>query len=470
MDGLECSEVQLTETLENKDFRIDSAFYTTKLIKNKDIEYGPIGDYLLSSQYGVSIAMNEEKNGYPIYRMNEIHNMLCDLDVDKYAELSPNEFDKFELSNGDVLFNRTNSYEWVGRTGIYYSNESGTPHTFASYLVRFNPNPKVILPEYLATFLNTKYGVADIKRRARQSINQTNVNPEEVKEMLIPLLRGEIQNMIRDKFLLAHQNRIRASNLYSQAEQCLLLELGMEAFAPSEEAVSVKSLSNSFHSSGRLDAEYYQPKYEEIEAKLHTFETTIIPSEFFAFKNSCSDYCEDGTIGVVKTKQLTNYGVNEDTESYLTLNVALENNLSFIKSGDVLFASMGVGSLGKASLYYGSTKLVTDSTLKIYRQKPTAKVLAEVLTLFLQSSIGQNLIYKFVVGSTGIINIYDKDIASIPIPVLPMEIQRDIAEKVQQSFGLRHQSEQLLETAKQAVEMAIELGETTAVEWLKETC
>lgn len=56
----------------------------------------------------------------------------------------------------------------------------------------------------------------------------------------------------------------------------------------------------------------------------------------------------------------------------------------------------------------------------------------------------------------------------IPIPILDGEIQKDIAEKVQNSFALRRQSKQLLEYAKQAVEMAIEQGEDAALVWLKE--
>lgn len=77
-------------------------------------------------------------------------------------------------------------------------------------------------------------------------------------------------------------------------------------------------------------------------------------------------------------------------------------------------------------------------------------------------------LHRYVVGSTGIINIYDDDIAKIPIPILDGEIQKDIAEKVQNSFALRRQSKQLLEYAKQAVEMAIEQGEDAALVWLKE--
>lgn len=89
------------------------------------------------------------------------------------------------------------------------------------------------------------------------------------------------------------------------------------------------------------------------------------------------------------------------------------------------------------------------------------------MCVFLQSTIGQELIYRYVVGSTGIINIYDDDIAKIPIPVLDSKLQKDIATKVQESFNLRRQSKQLLEYAKQAVEMAIEQGEDIAMVWLE---
>jgi len=131
---------------------------------------------------------------------------------------------------------------------------------------------------------------------------------------------------------------------------------------------------------------------------------------------------------------------------------------------------MGVGSLGKVSLfsYDGDKRFVTDSTLRIYRAKETTRVLPEVLCVFLQSAIGQELIYRYVVGSTGIINIYDDDIAQIPIPVLDAELQKDIAAKVQESFDLRLQSKRLLEYAKQTVEMAIEQGEDVALAWLKD--
>ena len=55
----------------------------------------------------------------------------------------------------------------------------------------------------------------------------------------------------------------------------------------------------------------------------------------------------------------------------------------------------------------------------------------------------------------------------MPLPQIDTEIQKEISQKVQESFALRHKSEQLLEYAKQAVEMAIEQGEDVAMKWLE---
>jgi len=203
MDGLECSEVLYSFAKENKDCRIDSQFFTAKIKHNGNLEYCPIGKYLISSQYGVSKDMNTEGYGYPIFRMNEIHHSLCDLTTEKFVELSNEEFYAVKLNDRDVLFNRTNSFEKVGRTGVYYS--CGIPQTFASYLVRLIPDNIHIYSEYLAAFLNTQYGIQEIRRRARQSINQTNVNPEEVKAIEIPLLKREFQENARRCYEKAHR-------------------------------------------------------------------------------------------------------------------------------------------------------------------------------------------------------------------------------------------------------------------------
>ena len=111
--------VNYSKLNEHEDWRWDGEYLCFEPRQNKSYDYKSIGDILTFSQYGISIKMNEEGNGYKIYRMNEISNMFCDRSINKYADILPDQVKKFKLKNNDVLFNRTNSQEFVGRTGIY---------------------------------------------------------------------------------------------------------------------------------------------------------------------------------------------------------------------------------------------------------------------------------------------------------------------------------------------------------------
>ena len=463
MSGLEISEILLNETTLNKDFRIDSAFYTTQLKRNHSLKYAIIGDCLINSQYGISISMNEEKIGYPIYRMNEIHNMLCDLTVDKYADIHPFDFEVFKLNSGDVLFNRTNSYEWVGRTGVYYPNNEATPMIFASYLVRFVPNHSMINSEYLSAFLSCKYGISEIRRRARQSINQTNVNPEEVKEIKIPLLNSDLQKAIKRNFIEAHELRLESEEQYSSAESILLSALNMNNFTPSNEPVAVKSLSEGFGVSGRLDAEYYQAKYEDYENALKTSHSVIglctIHEGVFLPKKGDYKYIELADIG--SSGNITGCTIAPFDE-------LPSRARRLVRSGQVIVSSIE-GSLSSCALvtddYDGaicSTGFyVVDSTV----------INSETLLILFKSEPIQALMKKRCSG-TILTAISKHALETMPFPLIDRSIQQQISDLVQHSFDLRRQSEQLLETAKRAVEFAIEDGEDKSLKLLgvKEVC
>ncbi len=85
-------------------------------------DFKEIGAISLGVQYGINEAMNESGVGYKIFRMNEIiSGKMNDNGKMKYADISADEFEKYKLKHGDILFNRTNSIEHVGKTGIFYS-------------------------------------------------------------------------------------------------------------------------------------------------------------------------------------------------------------------------------------------------------------------------------------------------------------------------------------------------------------
>lgn len=458
MEGLEIKEKKLYEVLSNKDFRIDSSFYTKEPKKNPDLIYAKIGEHLISSQYGISIEMNMDSVGYPIYRMNEIHDMLCDLDVDKCADITQAEYDRFALKDRDVLFNRTNSFEWVGRTGIYYQNDD-IQRTFASYLVRLNPKDS-ILPEYLCAYLNCKYGEWDVKRRARQSINQTNVNPEEVKEIEIPILDIDLQQKIRCCFTQANSLRILSQKTYSEAELILHNELGINSIAVTDVNVSQKRFSD-FINSGRLDAEYYQPKYDDLFSRLSKFETKRL-GDIVQIRKSIepgSEAYQNQGIPFIRVSNLSKFGFS-DTEIHLSPD----------EYGDVIRPKQNTillskdGSVGIAYKVEQDMDVITSGAI-VHLTITDNEFMPDYLTLVLNSVIVGMQAERDAGGSI-IQHWKPSEIENVIIPKLSQEIQQEITNKVKESFALRRESKRLLDLAKTAVETAIEQGENAALRLL----
>ena len=466
MDGLNCREITLKEALANKDKRIDSQFWTTHISKNQRYIYSKIGKVILSSQYGMSIDMNTEKKGYPIFRMNELHHMLTDLEVEKYANVSSIEYQVFSLQNRDVLFNRTNSYEWVGRTGIYYKNDD-TPFTYASYLVKFVPDSSIVLPEYLTTFLNTGIGVKAIKARARQSVNQTNVNPEEVKEIEIPLLSMDFQKVIEKLFLTANQKRVYARDLYEQAVGILHDHLGIK-FEPQYKSYSEKTLSASFALSGRFDAEYYDPKYDALFSTLSKHKTMPLGgsrglvSIMKSIEPGSEAYLEEG-VPFVRVSDVDKYEISKP--SIMLSKDIVPNFEELYPKKDTILLSKD-GSVGIAYKLEKDMEAVTSGALLHLTVKDSNVVLPDYLTLVLNSPIVQLQAERDCNGAI-IQHWKPSDIEKVLIPILDMSVQREIACKVQESFRLRAESKRLLDLAVKAVEMAIESDEESALLWLE---
>lgn len=405
--------------------------------------------------------MNTEGIGYPIYRMNEMHNMLCDIDVDKYADISKDDYVHFALRQGDVLFNRTNSFEWVGRTGVYYPTSNNEERTFASYLVRFNPTQETILPEYLCAFLNSRYGVWDIKRRARQSINQTNVNPEEVKEIDIPLLRMDIQLKIQEYFKFANVLRLQSRLAYDEANHHLNQLLGIDNLALTDETITERTFAD-FVRSARFDAEYFQPKYDEL---------------INLVKSHQSGYDKLGTLFLIKDR---NYiPENDCLYKYIELsNIGFDGSITghtealgedlpsrarrIVRSGDLIVSSLE-GSLNSCAIIPEKYDGAICST-GFYVLTPKDINVETALVLF-KSQLMQALMTRVCSGSI-MAGMNTDEFANLIVPKIDQHTQHVIAEIIQDCAQKREESIRLLELAKTAVEIAIEQGEDKAMELL----
>ena len=139
----------------------------------------------LRIRYGSSAKTNDASTGIPVLRMG---NLTSDgrllFDKLKYLPSDHYEFPDLLLTEGDVLFNRTNSAELVGKAAVY----SGVPHpcSFASYLIQVRLLPG-ISPEILTYALNGGLGRAWIKAVVNQTVGQANVNGTKLAAFTFPL-------------------------------------------------------------------------------------------------------------------------------------------------------------------------------------------------------------------------------------------------------------------------------------------
>jgi restriction endonuclease S subunit len=143
----------------------------------------PISNLTETSQYGTSAKAGSE-GSYPILRMGNItrdgHLDLSDL---KYIDLMPSELGKYTTRSGDILFNRTNSAELVGKTAVVREEE---PYAFAGYLVRLRTN-SLADPHYVSAYLNSPNGKRKLRSMAKSIVGMANINARELSSIRIPV-------------------------------------------------------------------------------------------------------------------------------------------------------------------------------------------------------------------------------------------------------------------------------------------
>ena len=155
----------------------------------KGWETATIRDIVADVRYGSSRpAVDGGK--YPYLRMNNItYGGELDLTDTKRIDIPDNELDKCTVRRGDVLFNRTNSKELVGKTCVYNRDEM---MVLAGFVIRVRVTERV-LPEFLSAFLNTDFSKQMLLGMCKAAIGQANINAQEMQNIGIYLPPTELQ-------------------------------------------------------------------------------------------------------------------------------------------------------------------------------------------------------------------------------------------------------------------------------------
>lgn len=167
-------------------------------LNNKKWASGQIKDLTKSTQYGSSKKANEINGKYPILRMNNItYSGGWNLSQLKYIDLEDDEVEKYTVKKGDLLFNRTNSKELVGKSAVF--REKGI-YSYAGYLVRLRVNEKAN-SEFIAAYLNSRYGKRILLNKAKNIVGMANINAKELQSIPIYLPPKELQDIYAENVL-----------------------------------------------------------------------------------------------------------------------------------------------------------------------------------------------------------------------------------------------------------------------------
>lgn len=157
---------------------------------NKNWEKVVIRDVVKDVKYGTSSKAGLTGT-YPILRMGNLtYNGAIVLDDLKYIDLKESEIDKYTVHKGDILFNRTNSKELVGKTAVYRGTNTVA---FAGYLVRVRTN-NLAHYEFLSAFMNSSYMKKKLQMKCKNIVGMANINAQEFQDFDIYLPPIDLQN------------------------------------------------------------------------------------------------------------------------------------------------------------------------------------------------------------------------------------------------------------------------------------
>ncbi len=465
MDGLEIQEILYSE-LEFSG-RIDAEYYQKKYLSYEEIIYKCKNDKLfhladfIIGPFG-SVYDTDNYTDVPDFRYVRGQDVkpfvLKDTEARYMTEEDFNRLSRYALKAEDILVSVVGT---LGNACIVREKDIPAIFSCKSTVIR----TKTVNPYFLTAYLNSKYGRSLLLRKERGVI-QKGLNLDDLKMLDVPLFSNVFQNVC-EKFINEAWKAMDFSiNVYREAEQLLIETLGLKNFNPQAERYSIKSFKNSFEDTGRLDAEYYQEKYDDLLTMLHQFHCEKL-GKIVKIRKSIepgSDCYSDMGIPFVRVSDVTKYGI---TEPKIKLPYNLVDNMEdlFPIKGTILLTKDG--SVGIAYRVDEDKPFITSGALLHLNVLDENEVNPDYLTLVLNSKIVQMQAERAVGGSI-IQHWKPSEIADVVIPILDKEIQNKISDQVKKSFKFRKKSQMMLDQVVSIVETAVEQGENAALKYMNQ--
>lgn len=317
-------------------------------------------------------------------------------------------------------------------------------------------------PYYLCAYLNSRVGQSYLERIVRGHV-QTGINLLDLKNIPILIPHQYVERQAADAVRQAYTRLSESKAWYREAETLLLKELGLADLDLSP-GLFYERLYSESTVARRLDAEYFQPKYDRLVKLLeHTGGAARLGDTISYCQRGVQPvYDDEGEVLVINSEHVGKQRV-ELTGNRRTTRSFVERNRGRgrVKKYDVLLNSTGYITIGRAQTLLQDIDAIVDSHVTILR--PRAGLDPVYLGLFLNSTAGFLQTERGWTGSSGQIELRLDVIRDFIIWVAPPKVQTEICEKIEAAAAARQESEHQLDLAKRVVEIAVYEGEAAAL-------
>jgi Restriction endonuclease S subunits len=363
-----------------------------------------------------------------------------------------------KLDENDLLITRVGS---LGSAAIV--SKEHLPCTANQNIAQVKLQLDKVAPYYVSTYLNSKYAYSLISGISTGNVQQW-LNLENIGNLLIPIFSRCFQEAIQQIILHAHRDLKEASEQYSKAETILLTHLDLINYNPICRQVSIKLFSQSYGESGRLDAEYYHPQYDELFERLERKAICCCRVKDIAEYNTRGlqpEYVQDGTLRVINSQHILEQGLNYDGFDRTNIKNWTSQAKARVFQYDILTYTTGA-NVGRTSTYLENYPALASNHVNIVRLHHENPV---YIGFVMNSIIGRMQTRRLITGSAQA-ELYPTDIDQFLIPLIDVNAQKEIVRCVLEAHRAKKSANKLLEISEKAVELAIEHDEEIAMKWL----
>jgi len=456
----------------SKLFRFDAEYFQTKYLKTKQLiqsnKYTELRDLLSTlTDYHANGSYETLSANVSLLSTPSYAHMIRTVDIEKddlendviYLDKHAYNFlKKTKVYGGEIIVNKIGN---AGKVYLVPPIDKKTSLGMNQFMLRTNDK---VDNYYLYCYLSGKYGQHQLQQRITGAV-PLSIDKESTRSVFVPLTSKEFQLEINKLVALHFKKSGEMKKLHKKAIAVMLSELGFDNWQPMHKLTFVKKYSDTKQAE-RIDAEYYQPKCEEITKAIKDYSGGWDTLKELVVIKKCTEvgsreYIDEG-IPFVRVSNISPFEVTE--EKYISKELYSELERHQPKKGEILLSKDG--SPGIACYLKEQPKKMIPSGGILRLKSKTDRVNNEYLTLVLNSLLTKEQVNRDVGGSV-ILHWRKDQVEKLVVPILKEKKQIEIQQNIIESFKLRKQSKHLLESAKRAVEIAIEQDEQTAINWLK---